>query len=48
MEKKQVKSQGSVSNEGSAILESDKEAVIRMLEETEEYRNIRGVRARRN
>ena len=41
-EKKQVtrQEQEQVSNESPAILEGDKDAVIRMLEETEEYRNI--------
>ena len=40
MEKKQVKSQEPVSNESSAILESEKETVIQMFQEIEEYRNI--------
>ena len=38
--KKQVARQEPVRNEGSAILESDKEAVIQMLEENEGYRKI--------
>ena len=38
--KRQVTRQEPVSNEGLAILEGEKDAVIRMLEETEEYRNI--------
>ena len=38
--KKQVTGQEPVSSEGLAILESEKEAVIRMLEENEEYRKI--------
>ena len=40
VENKQAKSQEPVRNEGPAILESEKEAVIQMLEETEEYRKI--------
>ena len=40
VEKKQVTSQKAVSNEGPAILESEREVVIRMLEESEEYRKI--------
>ena len=40
VEKKQGMKQESLKNEGPAILESEKEAVIRMLEETEEYRKI--------
>ena len=40
MEKKQGMKQETLKNEGPAILESEKEAVIRMLEETEEYRKI--------
>ena len=40
VEKKQVMKQEPLKNEGPAILESEKEAVIRMLEETEEYRKI--------
>ena len=40
VEKKQVTGQEPVRNEGPAILESEKEAVIRMLEENEEYRKI--------
>ena len=40
MEKKQGMKQEPLKNEGPAILESEKEAVIRMLEETEEYRKI--------
>ena len=40
VEKKQVMRQEPLKNEGPAILESEKEAVIRMLEETEEYRKI--------
>ena len=40
VEKKQVMRQELLKNEGPAILESEKEAVIRMLEETEEYRKI--------
>ena len=39
-EKKQVTSQEQVSNEGPAILEGEKDPVIWMLEETEEYRTI--------
>ena len=39
-EKKQVTRQEPVRNEGPAILESEKEAVIRVWEETEEYRAI--------
>ena len=39
-EKKPATRQESVSNEGPAILEGEKDAVIRMLEETAEYRNI--------
>ena len=39
-EKKQVTRQEPVRNEGPAILESEKEAVIRVWEETEEYRKI--------
>ena len=40
VEKKQVTRQEPVRNEGPAILESEKEAVIRMFEETELYRKI--------
>ena len=40
VEKKQVMRQEPLKSEGPAILESDKDAVIRMLEETEEYRKI--------
>ena len=40
VEKKQGMKQEPLKNEGRAILESEKEAVIRMLEETEEYRRI--------
>ena len=40
VEKKQVTGQEPVRNEGPVILESEKEAVIRMLEENEEYRKI--------
>ena len=40
VEKKQGMKQEPLKNEGPAILESEKEAVIRMLEETEEYRKI--------
>ena len=40
VEKKQFMRQEPLKNEGPAILESEKEAVIRMLEETEEYRKI--------
>ena len=40
VEKKQVTRQEPVKNEGPAILESDKDAVVRMLKETEEYRKI--------
>ena len=40
VEKKQVMKQEPLKNEGPAILESEKEAVIRMLERTEEYRKI--------
>ena len=40
VEKKQVTRQETLKSEGPAILESEKEAVIRMLEETEEYRKI--------
>ena len=40
VEKKQVMRQEPLKSEGPAILESEKEAVIRMLEETEEYRKI--------
>ena len=40
VEKKQVMRQEPLKNEDPAILESEKEAVIRMLEETEEYRKI--------
>ena len=40
VEKKQVMKQEPLKSEGPAILESEKEAVIRMLEETEEYRKI--------
>ena len=39
-EKKQVTRQEPVSNEGPAVLESEKDAVIRMMEETEGYREI--------
>ena len=39
-EKKQVTRQEPVSNESPAVLVGEKDAVIRMLEETEEYRNI--------
>ena len=38
VEKKEGMKQEPLKNEGPAILESEKEAVIRMLEETEEYR----------
>ena len=40
VEKKQVMRQEPLKNEDPAILEREKEAVIRMLEETEEYRKI--------
>ena len=40
VEKKQVMKQEPLKSKGRAILESEKEAVIRMLEETEEYRKI--------
>ena len=40
VEKKQVTGQEPVRNEGPVVLESEKEAVIRMLEENEEYRKI--------
>ena len=40
MEKKQVTRQEPVKSESPAILESDKDAVIRMLEENEHYRKI--------
>ena len=40
VEKKQGMKQEPLKNEGPAILESEKEAVIQMLEETEEYRKI--------
>ena len=40
VEKKQVTGQEPVRNEGPVIPESEKEAVIRMLEENEEYRKI--------
>ena len=40
MEKKQGMKQEPLENEGPAILESEKEAVIRMLEENEYYRKI--------
>ena len=40
VEKKQGMKQEPLKNGGPAILESEKEAVIRMLEETEEYRKI--------
>ena len=40
VEKKQGMKQEPLKNEGPAILESENEAVIRMLEETEEYRKI--------
>ena len=40
VEKKQGMKQESLKNEGPAILESEKEAVIQMLEETEGYRKI--------
>ena len=40
VEKKQGMKQEPLKNEGPAILESEKEAVIRMLEGTEEYRKI--------
>ena len=40
VEKKQVTGQEPVRNQGPVILESDKEAVIRMLVENEEYRKI--------
>ena len=40
VEKKKVTRQEPLKDEGSAILESEKEAVIRMLEETEEYPKI--------
>ena len=40
VEKKQVTRQEPVKNEGPAILESDKDAVIWMLPETDEYRKI--------
>ena len=40
VEKKQVTRQETLKSEGPAILESEKEVVIRMLEETEEYRKI--------
>ena len=40
VEKKQVTRQEPVRREGPAILESEREAVIRMLEESEEYRKV--------
>ena len=40
VEKKRVTRQEPVRKEDPAILESEKEAVVRMLEETEEYRKI--------
>ena len=40
VEKRQVTIQEPMTHEDPAILESDKDAVIRMLEETEEYRKI--------
>ena len=40
VEKRQVMKQEPLKSEGPAILESEKEAVIRMLEETEEHRKI--------
>ena len=40
VEKKQVMRQEPLKSEGPAILESDKDAVIRMLEENEHYRTI--------
>ena len=40
MEKKQVTRQEPLKSEGPAILESDKDAVIRMLEENEHSREI--------
>ena len=40
MDKKQVTRQEPLQSEGPAILESDKDAVIRMLEENELYRKI--------
>ena len=40
VEKKQGMKQEPLKNEGPAILESEKETVIQMLEETEEYRKI--------
>ena len=40
VEKKQGMKQEPLKNEGPAILESEKEAVIQMLEESEEYRKI--------
>ena len=40
VEKKQVTRQETVRSEGPAIPESEREAVVQMLEETEEYRKI--------